>query len=190
MPSNHLILCHPLLLLPSIFHIIKVFSNELALHIRWTNTGASASVNILPVNIQGWFPLGLTNLISFRIPLGLTSLMSKTFFFKTLHNCINFAKYQNESASGIHVFPILNPPPSSLPISSLWGVPVHQPQASSIVHRTWTGDSFHTWYFTCFNAILPNLPTLSLSHRVHKTVLFTLNYIFSLFLIKSINWLN
>ena len=54
--------------------------------------------------------------------------------------------------------PILNPPPSSLPIPSLWVVPVHQPQASSIVHRTWTGDSFHTWYYTCFYAILPNLP--------------------------------
>ena len=63
-------------------------------------------------------------------------------------------------------------PPSSLPIPSLWVVPVHQPQASSIVHRTWTGNSFHTWYFTCFNAILPILPTLSLSHRVHKTVLY------------------
>ena len=35
MPSNHLILCHPLLLLPSIFPIIRVFSNELALCIRW-----------------------------------------------------------------------------------------------------------------------------------------------------------
>ena len=45
------------------------------------------------------------------------------------------------------MFPILNPPPSSLPIPSLWVVPVHQPQASSIVHRTWTGDSFHTWYY-------------------------------------------
>ena len=35
MPSNHLILCHPLFLLPSIFHSIRVFSNELAVHIRW-----------------------------------------------------------------------------------------------------------------------------------------------------------
>ena len=35
MPSNHLMLCQPLLLLPSIFPSIRVFSNELALHIRW-----------------------------------------------------------------------------------------------------------------------------------------------------------
>ena len=40
--------------------------------------------------------------------------------------------------------PILNPPPSSLPIPSLWAVSVHQPQASNTVHRTWTGNSFHT----------------------------------------------
>ena len=37
MPSNHLILCHPLLLLPSIFHSIRVFSNESHLHIKWPN---------------------------------------------------------------------------------------------------------------------------------------------------------
>jgi len=67
-----------------------------------------------------------------------------------------------------------HPEPTSLlpPLPSLWVVPVHQPQASSTVHQTWTGDSFHTWYYTCFNAILPNLPTLSLSHRVHKTDLY------------------
>ena len=64
------------------------------------------------------------------------------------------------------------PPPTSLPIPSLWVIPVHQPQASCIMHRTWTGDSFLTWYYTCFNAILPNHPTLSLSHRVQKTVLY------------------
>ena len=51
-----------------------------------------------------------------------------------------------------------HPEPSSLPISSLWVIPVHQPQASSIVHPAWTGDSFHIWYYTYFNAILPNHP--------------------------------
>ena len=70
------------------------------------------------------------------------------FFFKTLQYCISFAKYQNESATGIPVFPILNPPPSSLPTPSLWVIPVHQLQASSIMHQTWTGDSFRTWYYT------------------------------------------
>ena len=39
------------------------------------------------------------------------------------------------------------PPLSSLPVPSLWVVPVHQPQASSIMHWTWTGDSFHIWYY-------------------------------------------
>ena len=62
----------------------------------------------------------------------------------------------------------LFPPPSPF----LWVIPVHQPQVSSIVHRTWTGDSFHIWYYRHFNAILPNHPTLSLSHRVQKTVLY------------------
>ena len=57
------------------------------------------------------------------------------FYFLTLQYCIGFAIYQHESATGIHVFPILNPPPSSLPVPSLWVIPVHQPQASYIVHR-------------------------------------------------------
>ena len=52
MPSSHLILC-PLLFLPSIFPSIRVFSNELALCIRWQSTGASASASVLPMNIQG-----------------------------------------------------------------------------------------------------------------------------------------
>ena len=63
-----------------------------------------------------------------------------------------------------------HPEPSSLlpPVPSLWVVPVHQAQASSIVHRTWTGNSFHIWYYTCFNAIHPNHPTLSLSRNLIK----------------------
>ena len=64
MPPNHLILCHPLLLLPSIFPSIRVFSNELAIHIRWPSIGTSASASILTINTQNWFPLVLTGLIS------------------------------------------------------------------------------------------------------------------------------
>ena len=52
MPSNHLILCQPLLFPPSIFRSIKVFSNEPVLHIRWPKYW-SFSFNISPpMNIQ------------------------------------------------------------------------------------------------------------------------------------------
>ena len=60
MPSNHLILCRPLLLLPSIFPSIGAFSSEFGFS-GSQSIGASASV--LPMNIQGWCPLGLTGLI-------------------------------------------------------------------------------------------------------------------------------
>ena len=63
MPSNHLILCLSFLLLPSIFPSIRIFSNELVLCIRWPNIGVSASASVLPMNIQDWFPLGLTGQI-------------------------------------------------------------------------------------------------------------------------------
>ena len=66
MPSNHLILCHSLLLLASVFPSIRVFSNESVLHIRSQSIGASASASVLPVNIQDWFPLGLTGCISLQ----------------------------------------------------------------------------------------------------------------------------
>ena len=62
MPSNHLILCYPLLPLPSIFPGIRVFSNESALCSRWPKYW-SFSFSISPSNeFQGWFPLGLTGL--------------------------------------------------------------------------------------------------------------------------------
>ena len=75
MPSNHLILCCPLLLLPSIFPSTRVFCSELALHIRWPGTAVSASV--LPVNIQGSFPLGWTGWISLQSK-GLSRVFSST----------------------------------------------------------------------------------------------------------------
>ena len=76
MPSNHLILCRPFLL-PSIFPSIGVLFNELALPIRWQNIGASASISELPMRIQGWFPLGLTGLISW-LSKGLSRIFSST----------------------------------------------------------------------------------------------------------------
>ena len=65
MLSNHLILCSPLLLLLSVFPSNRVFSNEL-----FTSDGqsirASASALVLPMNSQGWLPLGLPGLISLQ----------------------------------------------------------------------------------------------------------------------------
>ena len=70
MPSNHLILCHPILLLPSIFPSIRVFSNESVLHIRWPNYW-SFSFNISPFNEH-------SGLISFKIDFWIP-LQSKGF---------------------------------------------------------------------------------------------------------------
>ena len=140
MPSNHLILCHPLLLLSSICPSIRVFFSESALPFRWpkylelqlqhqsfqwTNScplsqwchptiyssvipfsshlqtfpasgsfpksqffasggqsiGVSASTSVLPMNIQGWFPLTVTGLISLKLK-GLSGVFSSTAIWK------------------------------------------------------------------------------------------------------------
>ena len=75
MPSNHLILCHRLLLLPSIFPSIRVFSKESVLHIGGWSLGASSSV--IPKHIQGWFLLGWTGWISLQSK-GLSGVFSNT----------------------------------------------------------------------------------------------------------------
>ena len=81
MPSNYLILCHPILLLPSIFPSIRVFSSELTLGIRWPKYWSFASASVLPMNIQDWFPLGLTGLISLQSK-GLLGIFSNTTVWK------------------------------------------------------------------------------------------------------------
>ena len=60
MPSNQFILCHPLLLLPSIFPRIRVFSSESVLRIRWPKYWSFSIKSVLPMNIQNWSPLGWT----------------------------------------------------------------------------------------------------------------------------------
>ena len=76
MPSDHLILCHPLLLLLSIFPNIRVFSNESALH-QAAKILVSASTSVLPMNTQDWFPLGWTGWISLQSK-GLSRVFSNT----------------------------------------------------------------------------------------------------------------
>ena len=73
MPSSHLILCRPLLLLPPIPPSIRVFSSHQVTKIL----GASASASVLPMNIQGWSPLRLTGLISLQSK-GLSGVFSST----------------------------------------------------------------------------------------------------------------
>ena len=68
MPSNYLTLCHPLLLLLSIFTSIsiRVFSNESSLWTGGQSIGVSASTSVLPMNTQDWSPLGWTGWISLQ----------------------------------------------------------------------------------------------------------------------------
>ena len=77
MPSNNLILCHPLRLLPSVFPTIRVFSDKSPLPIRWPNIGVSVPTSVLPMNIQDSFHLGWTGLISLQSK-GLSKVSSNT----------------------------------------------------------------------------------------------------------------
>ena len=72
MPYNHLVLCHLLLLLPSIFPTIRVFSSDSALHIKWPNYGRF-SFSITPSNEYFWFRINWLDLLSY--PKTLKSLL-------------------------------------------------------------------------------------------------------------------
>ena len=81
MSSNHVILCHPLLFLPSIFPSIKVFSNELSVCIRWSQYWSFSFSIVLPKNIQGLFLSGLTGFIPL-VSKGLSGVFSSTMVWK------------------------------------------------------------------------------------------------------------
>ena len=135
-PSHPL---YPLLLLPSIFPSIRVFSKESVLPISWPKYLSFSLASVLPMNIQDWFPLRWTGLISLQSK-GLSRVFSNStvqkhqffctqlsfffsyfspehpsngFFFFFLF-VVNFVIHWNETAMGLHVFPIPIPPPTSL----------------------------------------------------------------------------
>ena len=93
MPSNHLILCHPLLLLPSIFPSIRVFSNESVLHIRWPKYW-SFSLSVSPSNEY-------SKLISFTIDwFDLLAVFSITSVEK--HQFFSTQPFYGSSLTSIH----------------------------------------------------------------------------------------
>ena len=109
----------PCLLPPSIFPSIRVFSNESTLRSGGQSTGASASASasILPVNIQGWFPLGLTDLISLQSK-GHSSVFSSTIIWKHKFLGLSYVLitvlHAGESKSWVPL------PPHSAESSDLW----------------------------------------------------------------------
>ena len=93
---NHLFLCHPLLLLLSIFPSIKVFFNESALPSGGQSIGVSASTQVLPMNTQDWSPLGWTGWISLQ-----SKGLSRVFFSNTIWKHQSFSA---QSSSHIHTW--------------------------------------------------------------------------------------
>ena len=117
MPSNHLILCRPFLLLPSVFPSIRVFSNESAFSIKWLKFW-SFSFSISPSNeYSGWFPLGLAGLISLHSK-GLSRVLSNT----TVQKC-QFFGAQPSLLSNSHIWTWLlekTKPWLDEPLSAKW----------------------------------------------------------------------
>ena len=101
----------------------------------------------------------------------------------TLQYYIGFAIHQHESAMGVHVFPILNPPSTSLPIPSLWVIPVHQPQASCIfLNYTLSGYILRTAFAGSYgNSTLTLLRNLHTVFHSNCTSLIAQQYLFLIY---------
>ena len=104
MPSSHLILCCPLLLLSPIPPRIRVFSNESILHMRWPEYW-SFSFSISPSKTQDWSPLGWTGRTSLQWK-GLSRVFSNTTVQK--HQFFG-AQFSSQSSSHIHTWPLEKP---------------------------------------------------------------------------------
>ena len=97
MPSNHLILCCPLLLLPSIFPSIGSFPVSRLFTSGGQSIGTSASASVLPVNVQDWFLLGLCSLSS-----QFSQYFSVTFVFTKSVSCTVLSMNCGPPCSSVH----------------------------------------------------------------------------------------
>ena len=107
MPFHYLILCYPLFLLPSIFPSIRVFLMSQFFTSVGQNIRASASASVLPMNIQDWFPLVLTGLISLQ-SMALSRVFSNTTVQKHQLNCCHLSN-QSPRSKGIFLKYKLDP---------------------------------------------------------------------------------
>ena len=101
MPPNHLILCHPLLLLPSVFPRIRAFPMSQFFASGGQSTGVSAWALVFPMNTQDWSPLGWTGYISLQSK-GLSRVFSNTTVQK--HPFLS-PQPSSQSNSHIHTWP-------------------------------------------------------------------------------------
>jgi len=116
MPSNHLILCHLLVLLPSIFPSIRVSPVSQFFTSRGQTTGVSISASVFPKNIQDWFPLGWTGWTSLQSK-GLSRVFSNTTvqkhqFFGALvpNNLIASASWNTVLRRSLSLWELWKPP--------------------------------------------------------------------------------
>ena len=152
MPSNHLILCRPLLLLPSIFLSISVFPVSQFLASGGQSIGASASASVLPTNIQGWFPSGLT-FVPETILFHMGFSLIRNRFFATWNLCfiehkvICYDPFHLECS--LYCYPFIHIWPNSPSPHQ------YQTSISSILHRSfnllWNFAPLTTWlpFFVC-----------------------------------------
>ena len=123
MPSKHLVLCCALLLLPSIFPSIRSYTMSQLFALSDQSIRASDSASVSPMNIQDWFPLGLTGLISLQSK-GLKSLLQHHSLKASTLRCsafftVQLSHSQNTVEAKIHFTLLLNNVvPYTIPVSS------------------------------------------------------------------------
>ena len=111
MPSNHLILCHPLLLLSSVFPSIRIFSNESVLHIRWPKYRSSSSSNCPSNEHSRLVSFRMDWLDIFAVQGTLKSLLQHHSSKASILQCSAYFTVQlsSQSNSHIHIWPLEKP---------------------------------------------------------------------------------